>query len=344
MLTLVARARGEPDLSVNEELRLARAEIHRLQAANQALQLQVMDVEILADLKNSSENSAPTWIGPHWGLCERFCKREPHQANGGSLAPRGSSAPAESSEPTLGPTVAPTMNPTLKPTVAPTMNPTLKPTVAPTMNSTLKPTVAPTMNPTLKPTRTLQCPANWYNTQFQSTFDRLDNNATWRAWTALHFPRERANCEPGRKCWSALYCTQVTNPGQACTYSNTTLCMPAGNRSDTRCKAVSIIECPCTAPNLDDHFSTALSTYVAAYGREWRVQNPQGSDSQFLTQCTATRLFSMVAKDVMVNCMRRSCAAQDPVGQTGTKGGSSATKKTDDFLQLAAGFGGGSYC
>jgi len=320
MLTLVARARGEPDLSVNEELRLARAEIHRLQAANQALQLQVMDVEILADLKNSSENSAPTWIGPHWGLCERFCKREPHQANGGSLAPRGSSAPAESSEPTLGPTVAPTMNPTLKPTVA------------------------PTMNPTLKPTRTLQCPANWYNTQFQSTFDRLDNNATWRAWTALHFPRERANCEPGRKCWSALYCTQVTNPGQACTYSNTTLCMPAGNRSDTRCKAVSIIECPCTAPNLDDHFSTALSTYVAAYGREWRVQNPQGSDSQFLTQCTATRLFSMVAKDVMVNCMRRSCAAQDPVGQTGTKGGSSATKKTDDFLQLAAGFGGGSYC
>ena len=79
----------------------------------------------------------------------------------------------------------------------------------------------------------------------------------------------------------------------------------------------------------------------------------QGSDSQFYAACKTGQYMSTMAKSVMVSCMMRSCRPTQPPnhgnlagGASSSAGSSAASSATNagDFLQLAAGFGGGANC
>lgn len=192
-----------------------------------------------------------------------------------------------------------------------------------------------------------QCPAfTWGESEF-AKYHNLEANATWLAWAQHHFPRETTNCPQGRTCWAGLYCERGVAPTTYCNYSATELCMRAGDRTDTRCKAVHMVQCPChSTQGLSATLTAAMENYMQAFGQEWRAQHPQGPDWQFQEACDASQYMSTVAKTVMYQCMQRHCAASHGVTSSTNKQGSDQGFEINiqDESMARLGFGGGTSC
>lgn len=262
----------------------------------------------------------------------------------------GNSSSSETGVPsTAWPSVLPSHVPTATPTEMPSVAPTATPTNLPTLtSSTAYPSIAKGSSETDSdssdgggsdsdsnsgsnsgkgaPTST-QCSFNWKRA-FWDGHDRRTGNEDWMAWAQLHFPRETTDCPQGSTCWAGLYCERGAAPSNPCAYSTTELCMLAGNRNDTGCKVVHMVQCPCESDQgLGATLTASMRQYNLAYGQEWRAQHPEGSDGQFKEACEESQSVSLTAKQLMLACVRRKCA------DAGNK-----------FLQLTAGFGGGAYC
>lgn len=189
-----------------------------------------------------------------------------------------------------------------------------------------------------------RCPAKIWNDTTVAEAERLSSNETWIAWAQTHFQRERAHCPRGRTCWAGLFCQEITDPRPTCRYSITELCMAAGNRNDSRCKAVHTIQCPChggSPEGISSAMEAELQAYMTAFGREWRAQNPQASESQFEAACDAYEYVSTAAKAAMEACILRRCSGSHSRPEendiVGTKGRAAE-------IELGNAFGGGTEC
>lgn len=78
------------------------------------------------------------------------------------------------------PTIIPTVAPTLVPTMAPTLEPTLTPTIEPTPEPTLTPTVAPTPEPTVAPTEAPKSDKYDFDSKFFQDFDKEERFCLYR--------------------------------------------------------------------------------------------------------------------------------------------------------------------
>ena len=123
--------------------------------------------------------------------------------------------------------------------------------------------------------------------------------------------------------------------------------MRAGDRTDTRCKAVHMVQCPChSTQGLSATLTAAMENYMQAFGQEWRAQHPQGPDWQFQEACDASQYMSTVAKTVMYQCMQRHCAASHGVTSSNKKKGSDQgfEMNIQDESLARLGWGGGAAC